>query len=336
MTGPDRRAGAATSSESGRGDPQTRTIGFVLLPGFALMSFAAATEPFRAANVLAGRPLYRVLTLAETDPVTASSGAMIPAKAIGPQASGMRGERFDAVFVCAGGDPKDWHRPAVHQWLRRLSGEGVRIGGISGGPYVLAAAGLLGGRRFTIHWEHAPALKEAFPDLSPVQARFVIDRDRLTCGGGVAPMDMMHALIAERLGADFARRVSDWFLHTEVGAGEGPQRGSLAERHGVHHPVLLAVIEKMEATIEAPLSRSAMARFAGVSERHLDRLFARHRGTTFLADYRRIRLAHADRLLRQSALSISEIAFATGFSSAGHFGRAYAQAFGRPPGAARA
>ena len=107
------------------------------------------------------------------------------------------------------------------QTLRRLAGEGVRVGGISGGPYVLAEAGLLKGRRFTIHWEHAPALAEAFPDLRPEQARFVIDGARITCGGGVAPLDLMHALIAERMGADFARRVSDWFLHTQVAPGAG-------------------------------------------------------------------------------------------------------------------
>ena len=91
----------------------------------------------------------------------------------------------------------------------------------------------------------------------------------------------------------------------------------------------------MAATPEAPLSRDAMARFAGVSARHLDRLFAEHRGTSFLDDYQLLRLEHADRLLRQSALSISEIAFATGYSSSSHFTRAYRRRFGAPPSAAR-
>ncbi|MGO8020027.1 GlxA family transcriptional regulator, partial [Rhizobium leguminosarum] len=76
------------------------------------------------------------------------------------------------------------------------SREGVRIGGISGGPYLMAAAGLLGGRDFTIHWEHAAALLEAFPALTPRQARLMIDGNRITCGGGIAPLDMMHVLIA--------------------------------------------------------------------------------------------------------------------------------------------
>jgi transcriptional regulator GlxA family with amidase domain len=313
-----------------RPDPRVQTFGFILLPGFALMSFAAATEPLRAANLIAGRPLYEIALYGEAEAALSSSGIPAPTQ---PLPS--RGDNLAAIFVCAGGSPADWRRPAVHQALRRLAGEGVRIGGISGGPFVLAEAGLLKGRRFAIHWEHAPALAEAFPDLRPERARYVIDGARVTCGGGVAPLDLMHALIAERMGADFARRVSDWFLHTQVEPGAGPQRASLAERFAVHHPVLLTVLGKMEETLEAPLSLSAMARFAGVSARHLDRLFAEHRGTRFLDDYHCLRLDHADRLLRQSALSISEIAFATGYSSSSHFTRAYRRRFGFPPSGAR-
>ena len=320
----------AMSASALRPDPQVQTFGFILLPGFALMSFAAATEPLRAANLLAGRPLYEIALFGEAETALSSSGLPAPTRPLPTRADGLT-----AVFVCAGGAPADWRRPAVRQTLRRLAGAGVRIGGISGGPYVLAEAGLLQGRRFTIHWEHAPGLAEAFPDLRPEQARFVIDGARVTCGGGVAPLDLMHALIAERMGADFARRVSDWFLHTQVEPGAGPQRAALAERFAVHHPALLTALGKMEATLDAPLSRDAMARLAGVSPRQLDRLFARHRGVSFLEDYHRLRLEHADRLLRQSALSISEIAFATGYSSSSHFCRTYKARFSATPSQTR-
>jgi transcriptional regulator GlxA family with amidase domain len=311
-------------------DSQLRDIGFILVPGFALMSFASATEPLRAANRLAGRSIYNLRFFGELQEVPASSGAMVPSEPL-PD----RGENLDAVFVCAGGGPADWHRPKIHAALRRLAADGVRMGGISGGPYLLAAAGLLANRRFTIHWEHAPALAEAFPMLAPEQTRFVIDGDRLTCGGGVAPIDMMHALIADRMGASFARRVSDWFLHTEIGAPAGPQRAALAERYRVHHPILLLVLEKMAATVERPLSRAAMARFAGISERHLDRLFAGHMTSTFSDEYRRLRLDYAMRLLQQSALGIAEIAYATGFSSSGHLARQFKAQFGTTPTQAR-
>ncbi|MBB3395340.1 GlxA family transcriptional regulator [Rhizobium sp. BK060] len=306
-------------------------IGFILIPEFALMSYASASEPLRAANLLAGREIYRLSTFSpDGAPAFSSGGVPVPAAPLPGRGSGLA-----TVFVCAGGSPRDWHYPAVLACLRQLAREGVRIGGISGGPYLLAAAGLLTERDFTIHWEHAPALLEAFPALSPRQARFVIDGNRITCGGGIAPLDMMHVLISERMGPDFARRVSDWYLHTEVAEPTAPQRGSLAERYGVHHPGLLSVLEKMEETIELPLDRTAMARIAGVTPRHLDRLFAAHLGSTFLDQYRRIRLQHARRLLEQSPLSISEIAIATGFSSGAHFSRAYRNLYGIAPSETR-
>lgn len=311
---------------------RVQQIGFVLLPGFALMSFASACEPFRAANRLAGRPLYRLRFFGEgpSGCVAASSDAQVPVEPLPRERGGLH-----TVFVCAGGEPEGWDRPAVHNALRRLARLGTRIGGISGGPYVLAAAGLLTGRDFTVHWEHAGALTEAFPDLAPKLARFVVAGDRLTCGGGVAPIDMMLAVIAERMGGEFARQVSDWFLHTAAAAPGDPQRASPAERYGVHHPVLLALLQTMERTVEAPLDRRAMAVLAGLSERHLDRLFREKRGCSFSQQYRAIRLDRARRLLRQSPLAVGAVATATGFTDAAHFSRCYRVRFGHSPSAER-
>jgi transcriptional regulator GlxA family with amidase domain len=310
-------------------DNTAQRIGFVLTPNFALMSFASATEPLRAANLLAGRDLYEVVPLSASGATVESSSGL----AVRCERLDLVSEAWHTIFVCAGGLSSDWtDRDGLYATLRRLSKRGIRLGGISSGAYVLAAAGLLENRDFTIHWEHAVALREAFPHLSPRQARFVIDRDRTTCGGGIAPLDMMHALISERMGPQFARRVSDWYLHTAVAEPAAPQRGTAAERLGTNHPALLTVLEKMEATIEQPLKRAAMARLVGVSQRHLDRLFAEHVHSTFLDTYRSIRLKHSQRLLEQSPLSMSEIAVATGFSSASHFARAYKECYGDTPG----
>ncbi|MFO1047099.1 MAG: GlxA family transcriptional regulator [Geminicoccaceae bacterium] len=311
-------------------DPGTQHFGFLLLPRFALMSYAAATEPLRAANLLAGAPLYRVTAFSvDGAPVHASSGLSIPCDTL-------PAPNLHTLFVCAGGEPDDWRHAELPQRLRQLARLGVRLGGISGGAFLLAEAGLLAGRDFTIHWEHAPALAEAFPGVVPRPARYVLDGDRLTCGGGVTPLDMMHALIAERMGGGFARRVSDWYLHTAISEPGDPQRASAVERHGTHHPALLAALEAMEATIETPLSRGVVARQAGVSVRHLDRLFASKLGTTWHAAYLKLRLRQAARLLRQSPLSLAQVAFATGFSSASQFSRAFRSTYGRPPGAWRA
>jgi transcriptional regulator GlxA family with amidase domain len=304
-----------------------RTIGFILLPGFSLMSYASATEPLRASNILAGKKVYeRVALSVDGRPAHSSAGATIPCLPISKYPPGLQ-----TVFVCAAGGPADWNYPTVHKVLRKMAVEGIRLGGISGGPYVLAAAGLLEDRDFTIHWEHAPALAEAFPHLAPRQARFVVDGNRITCGGGVAPLDMMHALIAEHMGLHFARRVSDWYLHTNVSEPGAPQVASTAERYATNHPALVAILEKMESSIDRPINRTAMAAFAQISVRHLDWLFAKHLGQGFRDTYHLMRLRHANQLLKQSPLSVSEIAFATGYCSAAHFSNAYRKRYGHTP-----
>ncbi|MDH6269396.1 transcriptional regulator GlxA family with amidase domain [Rhizobium sp. SG_E_25_P2] len=307
-------------------------IGFLLLPGFALMSFASAVEPLRAANLLAGKTLYEMRFFgADTEMAQSSVGVLAPIEP--PPRSALE---LDLLLVVAGGDPARYlGNVALVGFLRRMARSGLALGGISGGPFLLAAAGLLADRRFTVHWEHAAALSERWPDLIPERVRFVIDRDRITCGGGVAPLDLMHALIEDRHGPDFARAVSDWFLHRHVDPPTGPQRSSTAARYGIRHAGLIAVLERMEASVEEPTSRAEMARLAGVSERHLDRLFAANLNSSFQQEYLRIRLERGRSLLRQSPMKIAEIALACGFSGASQFSRAFRRLYGESPSGVR-
>lgn len=317
------------SKSSQSGDAQT--IGFLLIPGFALMSYAAAIEPLRAANLFAGRELFRWLHITPGDPmVAASCGAVVPC----PQT--VRDDpHLDLLLVCAGGDPAGFDDPATFAWLRRLATRGVRLGGVSGGPFVLARAGVMHGRHMTVHWEHASALAQAHPDLMLSRALYIADRDRLTCAGGIAPLDMMHMLIAQRCGAGFATQVSDWFLHTDIRPAGGAQRASLVARYAIHAPALITALELIEHNISEPLSRATVAAHIGLSTRQLDRLFARHLGTGFAAHYKALRLHRARDLLRSSTQSITQIGLACGFASPSHFSNAYRDAFGHSPRAAR-
>jgi len=311
--------------------PPIHTYGFLLTPNFALMSFSAAIEPLRAANWLAGSEIFSINFFSfDGAPVKSSCGIEVKCHALKDIAN------IDTLFICAGGAPAGWQvsgRDKVK--LQQIARSGIRMGGISSGAFVLASCHLLQRCDFTIHWEHAPLLMETFPDLQPRQTRFVIDGNRITCGGGVAPLDMMHALISHHMGEDFARRVSDWHLHTTIAPSAAPQRASIAVRYRISHPALLRVIEKMEATIEEPMSRDVMARFVGLSSRQLDRLFAAHLKCSFQSLYRTIRLEHARNLLEQSPLSVTEIAFASGFASVAHFSRLYRRQFGQSPAASR-
>jgi transcriptional regulator GlxA family with amidase domain len=307
--------------------PQPTTVGFLLIPGFALMSYAAAVEPLRAANQLSGKTLYRWWHAAPgKGPVAASNGV-----AIVPDFRPGDASAADIIFVCAGGNPATFDDPATFAWLRRLARRGVVIGGISGGPYVLAQAGLLDGRRATLHWEHAAAFHEAFPNVDVVPSLFVLDGDRIACSGGVSALDMMVALIARDHGHDLAAAVGEWFLLTHIREGMGPQRMDLRHRLGISDEGLLAVLRAMEANLESPKPREDLARLAGVSLRQLERLFRDRLGRSIHAHYLSLRLDRARQLLRETSLPVLDVAVATGFGSASQFSRAFARSYGEPP-----
>jgi transcriptional regulator GlxA family with amidase domain len=304
-----------------------RRVGFLLIPGFALMSYASAVEPLRAANILTGRNLYRWRHISSHGAeIAASNGVRIQA-----DASIANAGPLDVVVVCAGGNPRTFNHAPTLAFLRAAARHGVRLGGVSAGPYLLAKAGLLVGYRCTVHWEHIPAFAETFPFLHLSCSLFEIDRDRFTCAGGIAALDMMHALIRIDHGPAVAAAVSDWFLQTEVRRGEVAQRLSPTERFGVRHPKLVETLLRMERSIEMPLAPKVLAELAGISLRQLERLFARHLGTTIHRRYMQARLERAKVLLRQTAIPVSEIAVATGFSAPTHFSRSYRQHFGVPP-----
>ncbi|EJL30874.1 GlxA family transcriptional regulator [Novosphingobium sp. AP12] len=313
-------------------DFSMRRLGFVLIDGFALMSYASVVEPYRAANMLAGRPLYSWVHISVAgDPCQASNGATF----LADQAVGERAD-CDTLFVFAGGDPTDFDDPATFAWLRETAARGIVIVGISAGPYLLARAGLLDGYQATIHWEHLPAFLAEFPTSAPQTGLYVIDRRRITCAGGMAGMDLAVELIEREQGHALAAQVSDWFIRSEQRGADRPQRLSLRDRYGVANDRVLRVLAQMEACVEDPLSRSNLAAIASVSVRQLERLFGSNLGATVSQIYMRIRLSQSEQMLRTTALPITEVALACGFKTSSHFSRSFKEQFGKAPSDLRA
>ncbi|RWB66316.1 MAG: GlxA family transcriptional regulator [Mesorhizobium sp.] len=306
------------------------SIGFILIPGYALMSLASAVEPLRAANHLAGRTLYR-------SAFYSIEGGFLPSTCGGgfetePLASVLaKGEKPDIALVVAGGNPMFHEDAALERCLRALQIRGISLGGISGGAAILAKAGLMTGRRFTVHWAHIDPLTQFMPDLLIERAVYVIDRDRYTCAGGVAALDMMCALLARENGIDLARQVSDWFIHPRLRAAEEPQQSPVAHRFNLHHPVLEAAVELMTSHIADPLSPVQLATLCGCSVRQLQRLFVAHLGSPLMGFYRNLRLDKADELLQQSTLSVLDVALLTGFANAAHFTRSFSTKYQMSP-----
>ncbi|RUV68132.1 GlxA family transcriptional regulator [Mesorhizobium sp. M5C.F.Cr.IN.023.01.1.1] len=311
------------------GRPQR--YGFLLIEGYALMSAASAVEPLRAANLLSERRLYDLSFVSDQGGWTRSSvsGAFetVPvSEAVGD---------FDVLFVVAGGNPLTYRDNGVLAWLRRLARSGVALGGISGGAAILAAAGVMTSRRFTIHWQHIDVMREIYPEALIERRLFVIDRDRFTCAGGMAPLDMAHALIASDHGVELARAVSDWFIHTGIRRAEAPQQLDPARKYDLHHPALVAIVDLMTSHIADPLNLDDLAHLAGIGTRQLERLTKQQLGQSVMQFYRSLRLEKADELLQQSNLPLVEVALATGFSNRSHFSRAFQAHFGFGPASRR-
>lgn len=144
-------------------------------------------------------------------------------------------------------------------------------------------------------------------------------------------MDMMHALISELHGAAFAREVSDWFMHTDVRPSVGPQRAGIIERVGSSDRVIIEAVRAMEDRVADPLSLEQLSSMTGVSARQLNRLFHDKLGITTMRYYRHLRLEKAQNYIRNSTLSLTDIALLTGFSSLSHFSRQFSEFFGKTP-----
>jgi Transcriptional regulator containing an amidase domain and an AraC-type DNA-binding HTH domain len=308
-----------------------KRIAFLLVDGFALLSTASALEPLRAANLFSPTLRYEVTLLSNSgDMVKSSVGGAFETRSFRDLFP-----RFDLVFVVAGGDPARVNDPALFAWLRQADRSGVALGGISGGAVILAKAGLLQNRRFTVHWHHYGDFDRMPGDWLLERRLFVIDRDRYTCAGGSAPLDMMHAIIARDHGTSFAQRISDWFIQTEVRGADAPQRSSITGRYGALPIPVEAALELMESHIADPLDQDQIAALAGLSTRQLQRQFREATGHSIMEEYRRIRLETSKELISSTHIPLTEIAQMTGFSSQAHFSDAFRKLFGTAPSTLR-
>jgi transcriptional regulator GlxA family with amidase domain len=296
-----------------------QTFVFLLLENFTLIAFASAVEPLRLANRMSARALYAWRVVSATGgPVTASNGLVV-------QADGGLAElgRESVIVVVGGLNVKAAISRPVLTWLRREARRGLPVGAVCTGAQAIAEAGLLEGRRCTVHWENRDSFEEDFPDIELTQNLYVIDRDRFTAAGGTAATDLMLKLIARRHSADLATLVADQMLHTTIRSDRDEQRLSIPTRIGVRHPKLATVIHRMEDSIEEPVSPALLAQDVGMSTRQLERLFRRYLNRSPKRYYMELRLAKARNLLMQTEMSVINVALACGFTSPSHFSKCY-------------
>ncbi|MFM0321918.1 GlxA family transcriptional regulator [Caballeronia glebae] len=303
---------------------------FLLLPEFSSIGFMSAIEPLRVANRFAGDlagELYRwhILSI-DGGPVAASNGITLNAESAFDRVSDAR-----TMFVVSGFEPLSRYTRAIGDWLKRLDRAGVTLGGIDTGSFILAEAGLLAGKRATLHWEAAAAFAERYPGIATSQELFEIDTRRITCAGGTASIDLMLDVIAREHGAALAAQVSEQFVLGRIRQRSDHQRMQIAARYGIHNRKLIQVIELMEQHMEEPLPPDALAEFIGVTRRQLERLFCASLKDTPTHFYLGLRLVRARELLQQTDMSILAVCVACGFESPSHFSRTYRARFNTSP-----
>jgi transcriptional regulator GlxA family with amidase domain len=301
---------------------QPRDIAFVTLPKFSMIALTNALEACRMANYVAGADLYRWhIATPDGQAATASNGL-----ALAPTVGLNDVPDIDMLLVCGGIDVRHATGRLLKNQLRRFDRLGITIGALCTGSFALAEAGLLDGYRCAVHWENLASIREEFPEIDFVENLFVIDRNRITCTGGTAPLDLMLTLIEARLGRALASKVREQFIVAIT--RQADERQSAGQPR---HPTLSKAWSLMEETIATPLSVRDIAQRSGMSARQLERLFHAHLGVGPAQFYSGLRLDRARQLLRQTGLPITEVALACGFQSASHFSTRYSARFGCTP-----
>ena len=300
---------------------------FVLLPKFTLLSFASALECLRISNRMSNKILY------EWEIISENGTSIICSAGIEFSVDHDLNElnRDDTIMLCGGENIRAATTKRLLSWLRRESRRGLAIAGLCTGAFPLAKAGLLEGKRATIHWENQDSFTEEFENVELTKSVFIIEGNRMTTAGGTSSIDLMLKLIANDHGEDLANAVADQQIYSSIRTTQDVQRLSVPTRLGVRHPKLGQVIQMMERNIEEPISPSILAKHVAMSTRQLERLFRRYLSRSPKRYYMELRLQKARNLLMQTDMSVINVALACGFASPSHFSKCYRAHYATTP-----
>ena len=304
-----------------------RKFVFVLLPKFTLLSFASALECLRISNRMSNQILYEWEIISENGTsIICSAGIEFSVDHDLNELS-----RDDTIMLCGGENIRAATTKRLLSWLRRESRRGLAIAGLCTGAFPLAKAGLLEGKRATIHWENQDSFTEEFENVELTKSVFIIEGNRMTTAGGTSSIDLMLKLIANDHGEDLANAVADQQIYSSIRTTQDVQRLSVPTRLGVRHPKLGQVIQMMERNIEEPISPSILAKHVAMSTRQLERLFRRYLSRSPKRYYMELRLQKARNLLMQTDMSVINVALACGFASPSHFSKCYRAHYATTP-----
>lgn len=303
----------------------TQRIALCLCPGFPLYSVAAALDVMRHANRFAATDFYRWIFLSENDQAVTDFNGI----ALSPGSDIAGAGAFDLAFIVAGFDASQIEQPRLCAWLTKQARAGRTVGGISNGAFLLAAAGLLNQYSATTHWEDFESFCLLFPEVRARYQRFVMDRNRISCAGGSATLDMFLELARQDLGNEIALKISRQMLLQEQSIVLPGPTNRVPARH--YSPPVQRALSLIEAGVGQSITVNELADRIGISRRELLRLFKKELNNTPSQVLGLRRLDRARSLILNTNLPIAMIAESVGFSSQSHLTSSYHVEFGITP-----
>ncbi len=302
------------------------SIGFIIFPGFGVMSFSAMSV-FETANTEMGEKYYDVRLLSEAGgPVRSSIGVVVETEAFGDNV-------FDTIIIGGGGEMP--FSPDLLAYLRGAANASRRLAATCTGAFFLAEAGLLDGSRVTTHWFYADEFRKRYPEVKLEDERlFIIDGSIWTSAGMTAGIDQALAMVEKDLGPEIARAVSKSFVLHNRRSGGQPQSSALLDMAPKSDRIQSA-LSYARNNLHTPLTVEQLAEAAHLSPRQFSRAFRAETGISPSKAIEKLRIETARLLVQDGRHPIEVIARQTGFGDDERMRRAFVRALGKPPQALR-
>lgn len=295
-----------------------------------LLDIACVTDSFDTANRLGANPGYSVeFSTMGGKQIRCGSGLALAGQHALERVRGP----LDTLVVAGGyGHDEAAANPRLIAHVRRLAKESRRVSSVCSGSTVLAAAGLLDGKRATTHWIYADLFAERFPKVSvDPKPLYVQDGNVYTAAGVTSALDLTLAFIEADHGAGLARRVARMLVTYLQRPGNQAQVSMFVAPTPPDNGLVRELVEHIGGNLDADLCASSLAARAGVSQRHLTRLFMDHVGEPPARFIRTARAEAAAHLLMSTALPLSAVARRCGFRSTETLRQAFVGSYGISP-----